>query len=170
MITSCGFPLPLRAKRLYTSYETKGVVVSSCEYTSCWRMRSNKTQETPCIPTKSYACMSTPWSLGNLYTAAMQRRRESSRRFKMGTYQPRENTLTEKHRSSKISVGLRRVANLIQNILFIAKSEEEGQGPHRAVEPMMMMTMCAYTSIWDISVCSLISCYACKLFERNILL
>jgi hypothetical protein len=41
-------------------------------------VRTNKTHEVSCIPTRSYARMSTPWSLGNMYTAAMQRRRADS--------------------------------------------------------------------------------------------
>jgi hypothetical protein len=39
----------------------------------------------------------------------MQRRRASSRRFKIGTCQLREKTLTEKHRSSRITGGWHRV-------------------------------------------------------------
>jgi hypothetical protein len=40
-------------------------------------------QEMPCIPTKSHACMSTPWSPGNVYAAVMQRRRASYLKDKM---------------------------------------------------------------------------------------
>jgi hypothetical protein len=77
-------------------------------------MRTNKTQETPCIPTKSYACMSAPWSLDNVHTAVMQRGNSSSRRLKMGTCQLRENTLTEIHRSSRIAGGWSRFDNPTQ--------------------------------------------------------
>jgi hypothetical protein len=41
----------------------------------------------------------------------MQRRRASFRRLKMGTCQLREKTLTEKHRSSRITGGWRRDDN-----------------------------------------------------------
>jgi hypothetical protein len=87
----------------------------SCGFASCWRMRTNKTQEL-CIPTKAYACLSTPWSLGNLYTAKPCQGRESFRRFKMGTCQLREKTLTEKHRSSRIAGGWRKVDSPTQKM------------------------------------------------------
>jgi hypothetical protein len=46
----------------------------------------------PCIPTESYACISTPWPLGNVYTAKSCRGTEE---FPTGTCQLREKTLTE---------------------------------------------------------------------------
>jgi hypothetical protein len=55
-----------------------------CEYASCLRMRTNKPQ----------ACVSTPWSLGNVYTA---------KALCYGGCQLREKTLTEKHWSSRIA-------------------------------------------------------------------
>jgi hypothetical protein len=38
-------------------------------YTPCPRVYTNKTRVMPFIPTKSVACMSTSWLLGNVYTA-----------------------------------------------------------------------------------------------------
>jgi hypothetical protein len=35
----------------------------------CWQVYTNKTLVMPFIPTKSVACMSTSWLLGNVYTA-----------------------------------------------------------------------------------------------------
>jgi hypothetical protein len=69
----------------------------------------------------------------------------------MGTCQLREKTLTEKHRSSKFAGGWSRVGHrtqkddLSQNEKreepLMASNAEDGQGPHRTVEPIMMMTM-----------------------------
>jgi hypothetical protein len=38
-------------------------------YTPCWQVYTNNTRVMSFIPTKSVACMSTPWLLGNVYTA-----------------------------------------------------------------------------------------------------
>jgi hypothetical protein len=38
-------------------------------YTPCWQVYANKSRVMPFIPTKSVACMSTSWLLGNVYTA-----------------------------------------------------------------------------------------------------
>jgi len=37
------------------------------EYTLCWEVCTTKTWEMPLIPAKSDACMSTSWSLGNVF-------------------------------------------------------------------------------------------------------
>jgi hypothetical protein len=50
----------------------------------------------PFIPTKSVACMSTSWLLGNVYTTRSYKGKKArSWRFKTGTSQLRETTLTE---------------------------------------------------------------------------
>jgi hypothetical protein len=36
---------------------------------SCWRTCTSETEEKPCMSTKSYACVSIPWSMGNLNMA-----------------------------------------------------------------------------------------------------
>jgi hypothetical protein len=41
----------------------------SCGYASSRLIRTNKAQEIPCTPAKSYACKSTPLSLGSVFTA-----------------------------------------------------------------------------------------------------
>jgi hypothetical protein len=38
-------------------------------YTPCWQLYTDKTRVMPFISTKSVACMSTSWLLGNVYTA-----------------------------------------------------------------------------------------------------
>lgn len=53
---------------IYTTHAQKGGMWS-CGLAFCWQMCTNKIQEIPCIPTKSYARMSLPWSLGNVYMA-----------------------------------------------------------------------------------------------------
>lgn len=43
-----------------------------CGYTSRRRMRTNRAQGIAFIPTKPAACLSTPWSLYNGYTADLR--------------------------------------------------------------------------------------------------
>jgi hypothetical protein len=59
----------------------KNIVLLSCSsgsrrgstwprgYTPCWQVYTNKTRVMPFIPIKFFACMSTSWLLGNVYTA-----------------------------------------------------------------------------------------------------
>jgi hypothetical protein len=68
----------------------------------------------------------------------MQRRRSNFRLFKTGTCQLREKTLTEEHRSSRIAGGWHRVQKLPQKN-DLSRNPKEGQGPQRAVEPMMII-------------------------------
>jgi hypothetical protein len=44
-------------------------VVRGLEGTPRWQVYTNKTRVMTFIPTKSFACMSTSWLLGNIYTA-----------------------------------------------------------------------------------------------------
>jgi hypothetical protein len=77
-----------------------------------------------------FAHMCTPWSLGNLYTVHMQRQRESSRRFKVGTCQLREKTLTEEHRFFRIvGVGVGLTTQPRQMICRESNTEERRPGP-----------------------------------------
>jgi len=46
------------------------------EYTLCWGVCTTKTWEIPFIPAKSDACMSTPWSLGNVFRRPSHARAE----------------------------------------------------------------------------------------------
>jgi hypothetical protein len=73
----------------------------------------------------------------------------------MGTCPLREKTVTEKHRSwgggGGGGVGLRTQA---RKMICLEILKEEGQGPHRAVEPLMMMMMNTvmkiYATLWRI--------------------
>jgi hypothetical protein len=96
-------------------------------------MRTNKAQKL-LLPSAS---MSTPGSLANLYAAKSCK----GGRFKMGTCQLRERTMTEKHRSTKITGGWRRVDNPTHKCNLSQYPKKRGQGPHRAAERMMMMMM-----------------------------
>jgi hypothetical protein len=86
-----------------------------CGHGSCWRMRTNRTQEMPRVPSKSCACMPTPRSLGTVYMAVIQRPGASSRRLKWRTRQLKEKTLTE---------GSQRNPEK----WFVAKFEKDGHG------------------------------------------
>ena len=48
------------------------------EYTLCWEVctRTTKTWEIPFIPAKSDACMSTPWSMDNVFGRSSHARAE----------------------------------------------------------------------------------------------
>lgn len=110
-------------------------------YVSCWRMLTNNTQEMSCIPTKSYACVFTSWSLGNLYTAKTWKGKERvPGNLKWRPVSWRKNTLTEKHRSSRNVKGCLWVDNPTHTY-DLSRNPKEGQDPHRAVEPMRMEMM-----------------------------
>jgi hypothetical protein len=53
-------------------------------YTPCWHVYTNKTRVMPFIATKSVACMSTSWLLGNVYTAVMQGQKRDPDTLKLG--------------------------------------------------------------------------------------
>jgi hypothetical protein len=59
----------------------------------------------------------------------------------MGTSQLREKTLTEKHRSSRIGGGSRKVDNPTQKYDLSRNPKKEGYDAHSTAEPMMMMVM-----------------------------
>jgi hypothetical protein len=104
----------------------------------------NKTQVIPFIPTKSVAYMSWSWLLGNVYTAksCKGKRRDPDA---PGTSQLRDTTLTENigppgqpgvgHRADDPSLE----KTLVMKSEEAIKSSDKGQGPHKAVEPMIMI-------------------------------
>jgi hypothetical protein len=70
--------------KLYTVKQTEGTKGGVCGPADMHLADEcvNKTQEMKkCIPTKSYACMSTSWSLGNMHMAKSSKGRESSQPF-----------------------------------------------------------------------------------------
>jgi hypothetical protein len=120
-------------------WEPKGSMWS-CGYASCcWRMLTNKTPEMSRIPTRCYACMSTPWSLGNAYVAI-------SWRLQMGTCQLGKKPLAEKLQSSRIASGGHRIEPNPKNDLS-RNAKKESQGSHRAVEPIIIITIIVIVSV-----------------------
>jgi hypothetical protein len=93
-----------------SKYGHQSASLWSWGHTSCWRMRINM----PCtnILSKSYACMSTPWSLDNVYTSKSYKGGDRvADVLKLGTCQLKEKTLTEKHRSCRVAGSWRMVDN-----------------------------------------------------------
>jgi hypothetical protein len=85
----------------------------------------------------------------------MQERKASSWRFQIGTNQLRERILAENiGPPGSVGIGLGADnSTLKKNVTkteeatagrWLAEASEEGQGPHRAVEPMVMMMMMKY--------------------------
>jgi len=70
----------------------------------CWGVCTTKTWEMPLIPAKSDACMSTSWSLGNLFGRLCPD-------ALIRTLQLKEITLTENTRPSKVAGVERRASN-----------------------------------------------------------
>jgi hypothetical protein len=62
----------------------------------------------------------------------------------MGTCQLREKTLTPKHRSSSVAWSWCSIDNPTKEN-GLSRNLKEGQGPYRAVESMMIMTMMMMT-------------------------
>jgi hypothetical protein len=87
----------------------------NCRYGTCLRMRTNKTKEMPCIPTNlTHACPHHgPWA------ACIRLGHEKA--------QCHFPTLTEKHRSSRIVGGWRRVDNQTQNNYFSRNPKREAR-------------------------------------------
>jgi hypothetical protein len=96
------------------------------------------------IHTNPYVCMSTPWSLGRC-TRLSDAKAESE--FKNGDLSVKEETLTEKHRSSRIAGGLHRVDTPAHEKLFAWKFAKENQGQQRAVKPMVMKNITNFSEL-----------------------
>jgi hypothetical protein len=119
-------------------------------YIPCWQLYTNKTRVMPFIPTKSVACMSTTWLLGNVYTAkSCKGKKRDPDALTLGL--AKGDNPDRKHRSSRINGrwawgcrhhpgkdSCREIWRSNSRILQLAEASEEGQGPRRAVEPMMI--------------------------------
>jgi hypothetical protein len=73
----------------------------------------------PSIPAKSYACMSTPWSPGNVF------RRLRVPDAIIGTYRLTERTPTENPRSSKVAGVEHKASNLVSEKHIAKKSQRK---------------------------------------------
>jgi hypothetical protein len=127
-------------------------------YTPCWQVYTNKTRIMPFISTKSVACMSTSWLQGKVYTAKSckgKKRVPDALNLGLVSYgrQPWQKTSALQD-SRGLGMGLKphpgkdswhEIWRNNSQIPQLAEASEEGKGPHRAVEPMMMMMMiCSY--------------------------
>jgi hypothetical protein len=86
----------------------------------------------------------------------MQRLKVSYRRLKMETCQLRVNTVTEKHPFSRTDGGRRTSVKPTQKNDLLPNPKTEGQVPHKAVEPMILMTIIMIVitvSLADVRLC-----------------
>jgi hypothetical protein len=123
-------------------------------YTPCWQVYTNKTRIMSFISTESVACMSTSWLQGKVYTAKSckgKKRVHDALNLGLVSYgrQPWQKTSALQD-SRGLGMGLKPHPGkdswheIWRNNSQIPQLAEEGQGPHRAVEPMMMMMICSY--------------------------
>jgi hypothetical protein len=79
--------------------------------------------------TKLYACISTPWSLGNVYTAKSCKGGERAHDVLKWAPVSEGKTLTEQHRSSRIAGGWRMVDNQTRKNYLSRNPERGTPGP-----------------------------------------